>query len=234
LKPKPSSEALSSSPRPLEGAGAASEASDRTSFRRAQVLEATVRVISERGIERTRLVDVARSAQVSIGLIQHYFESRDELLASSFDFFNDIWIREWEKVSKTDADPPHKLMELLRLCAFEFEGWHEVQWRIWVEFWSLCNRNPNFRAHYSTIYDKFRSPFREVLAEGVARGDFVTRSSVEDIVDRVTAQIEGLRVHALLEPERVSRQRMFELLLAEVQDDLGFSFPAAADRARQP
>jgi TetR/AcrR family transcriptional repressor of bet genes len=232
LKPKPWSEASSSSPTPQEGV--ASETDDRTNFRRAQVLEATVRVISERGVERTRLVDVARSAQVSIGLIQHYFESRDELLASSFDFFNDLWVRDWEKFSDTDADPPHKLMMLLRRCAFEFEGWHEVQWRIWVEFWSLCNRNPTLRAHYSSIYDKFRSPFREVLVEGIARGEFVPRSSVEDIVDRLTAQIEGLRVHALLEPERVSRQRMFELLLAEVEDELGFSFPVPEDRPRQP
>jgi TetR/AcrR family transcriptional repressor of bet genes len=205
---------------------------ERTNYRRAQVLEATVRVISERGVERTRLIDVARSANVSIGLIQHYFDTRDALLASAFDFFNDLWVRDWETASSTEADPPHKLATLLRLSAFEFEGWHEVQWRIWVEFWSLCNRNPAFRVHFSSIYDAFRKPFRDVILEGMERGDFAPRSSVEDVVDRLTAQIEGLRVHALLEPKRIPRQRMLELLLAEAQDELQFSLDASNDPHR--
>lgn len=202
-------------------------AAERTNFRRAQVLEATVRVISERGIEGTRLVDVARSAKVSIGLIQHYFTTRDELLASAFDFFNDLWVSRWERVSGRAGDPVAKLTTLLRFCAFEFEGWHEVQWRIWVEFWSLCNRNPAFRAQYATIYDKFRKPFRDVIVEGVEKSVFVPRSSVEDIVDRTTGLIEGLRVHALLEPTRLPRERMLELLLAEVEEQLGFSLDPA-------
>ena len=157
----------------------APEARDRTSTRRKQVLEATVRVISERGADRTRLSDVARAANVSIGVIQHHFGTRDELLASSFDFFNDLWIRDWERASRTEADPPQKLMTLLRFSAFESKNWHEVQWRIWVEFWSLCNRNPKFRANYAQIYDAFRRPFREVVEEGLARGDFSLRGSVE-------------------------------------------------------
>lgn len=198
-------------------------APDTATYRRAQVLEATARMISERGVERTRLVDVARSANVSIGLIQHYFDSRDELLAAAFDFFNDLWTNDWEAASSTEADPPRKLATLLRLTAFEFEGWHEVQWRIWVEFWSLCNRNPALRTHYTSIYDKFRKPFRDVIVEGVETGHFSPRSSIEDVVDRLTAQIEGLRVHALLEPKRVPRERMLDLLLSEAQEQLRFS-----------
>ena len=72
------------------------DTADRATDRRVQVLEATVRVISERGAERTRLADVSRAAEVSIGLIQHYFGSRDDLLAAAFEFFNDLWIRGWE------------------------------------------------------------------------------------------------------------------------------------------
>jgi TetR/AcrR family transcriptional repressor of bet genes len=216
---------LASEPTSAEGRGSTPDAGERTNLRRTQVLEATVRVISERGAEGTRLIDVARAANVSIGLIQHYFETRDELLVSSFDFFNDLWIRDWERASRTEADPPQKLLTLLRLAAFEFEDWREVQWRIWVEFWSLCNRNSKFRASYAKIYDTFRRPFRDVIIEGITHGDFSPRNSIEDVVDRLTAQIEGLRVHALLEPARLSRERMFALLQAQVEQDLRFSFP---------
>lgn len=217
--------ALASESTPVDHSGRALDARDRTNFRRTQVLEATVRVVSERGAQRTRLSDIARAADVSIGLIQHYFESRDDLLVSAFDFFNDVWIRDWERASSTEADPPQKLLTLLRLSAFELEGWREVQWRIWVEFWSLCNRSPKFRATYAKIYDTFRRPFHDVIVEGMNRRDFSPRTTIEDVVDRLTAQIEGLRLHALLEPERVSRDRMFSLLQAQVEQDLQFTFP---------
>lgn len=205
--------------------------SDRTALRRTQVLEATLRAVSERGVERTRLADVARSANVSIGLIQHYFDSRDDLLAAAFDFFNDLWLSQWERVSSTAGDPPHKLAALLRFSAFEFEGWHEVHWRIWVEYWSLCNRTLSFREHYRKIYDRFREPFRDTIVEGVESGHFLPQAPVEDIVDRMTAQIEGLRVHALLEPDRVSRERMLDLLIAEAEEALHTAMDAPAGRA---
>jgi AcrR family transcriptional regulator len=198
------------------------KARDEVVDRRTQVLEATARVISQRGADGTRLIDVARAAGVSGGLIQHHFDTRDELLAAAFRYFNDLWVSEWESAAAGEADPPHKLTTMLHLASFESPGWEEVQWRIWVEFWSLCNRDESFRPHYATVYERFRRPFRETIAEGMKRGHFSPRYSLEDAVDRITSQIEGLRVHALLEPARMPRARMAELLVQEAQEDLQF------------
>ncbi len=193
----------------------------RVSDRRAQVLYATARVISERGAERTRLVDVARAAEVSVGLIQHYFESRDALMAAAFEFCTDRWIADWEQTAATEANPVRRLLALLRMASFEMEGWHEVQWRIWIEFWSLCDRDPAFRAQYAGIYDRFREPFSNSIRDGIASGHFKPRSTPDDVVDRLTAAIEGMRVRALIEPERMSRDRMFELLVDAAAVELG-------------
>jgi AcrR family transcriptional regulator len=210
---------------PLEvAAGTAVEAAQGRD-RRIQILEATARVISERGADGTRLVDVARRVGVSIGLIQHYFLSRDDLLTEAFVYINEFWVHQWEKAASSEADPPRKLMILLRYGAFEFEDWREVQWRIWVEFWSLCNRDERFRRQYTGIYERFRQPFRAAIEEGVAAGYFTTES-VDDAVDRLTAQLDGLRIHALLEPERMPREHMFELLVRAAEQELGFSLPA--------
>jgi AcrR family transcriptional regulator len=200
----------------------ADDGAGRAEDRRAQILEATARVISERGADGTRLVDVARKAGVSIGLIQHYFNTRDELMADAFDYFNELWVGEWERTANAAADSPHKLVTLLRLGAFEFAGWREVQWRIWVEFWSLCNRDARFRSQYERIYARFRSPFLQAIREGVADGHFTT-DSPEDCADRLTALIDGLRIHAMLEPHRMPRERMFELLVRCAEDELQFT-----------
>jgi AcrR family transcriptional regulator len=191
--------------------------------RRTQILEATAHVISERGADGTRLVDVARKAGVSIGLIQHYFTARDELLSESFDYVNEMWVGEWERVANAAADPPHKLVTLLHLGASEFPAWRGVQWQIWVEFWSLCDREAKFRDQYERIYARFRRPFLEAIVEGVAVGQF-TSARPEDAADRLTALIDGLRVHAMLEPHRMPRERMFDLLVQAAEQELDFSF----------
>jgi AcrR family transcriptional regulator len=199
--------------------------------RRTHILHATARVISERGAAQTRLIDVAREAGVSIGLIQHYFTSKLELMAAAFRFFNDRWIGEWEKAASAEPDPVRKLALLLRLSAFEFKEWREIQWRIWIEFWSICSRDAEFDALYPEIYERFHAPFREAVTAGVASGQFKIQGTIDDVVDQLTAEIDGLRVRILLQPKTtrmspMSRERMLQLLLQSAQDALGCKFPA--------
>ena len=48
--------------------------------RKIQIMEATERLIAEYGFDGLRLRDVSKTAGVSIGMIQHYFETRDGLV----------------------------------------------------------------------------------------------------------------------------------------------------------
>ena len=58
---------------------------DRTADRRKQILQAAVEVFAERGFHKTRVSDIARKADVAYGLIYHYFESKDHVLACVFE-----------------------------------------------------------------------------------------------------------------------------------------------------
>ena len=49
-----------------------------------EILEAAVRVIIERGVERTRFADVSDATGVPIASLQYYFGSREDLLIAAF------------------------------------------------------------------------------------------------------------------------------------------------------
>jgi AcrR family transcriptional regulator len=51
--------------------------------RRTDILEATRRVVLERGFGNTRVSDVAAELGVSTGLIHYHFASKNELLAET-------------------------------------------------------------------------------------------------------------------------------------------------------
>jgi AcrR family transcriptional regulator len=53
--------------------------------RREQIIDAALRVFSQKGFERTTNKDIAREAGITPGLIYHYFESKDDLLKAAIE-----------------------------------------------------------------------------------------------------------------------------------------------------
>src|SRR6202042_1290710 len=49
-------------------------------IRRTELISATLRVISAQGFERTTVRDIARAADASVGSVNYYFKSKDDLL----------------------------------------------------------------------------------------------------------------------------------------------------------
>lgn len=53
--------------------------------RRRSIAEAVFRVTADRGVEAVSLRDVAAEAGVSLGMVQHYFRTKDEMLLFALD-----------------------------------------------------------------------------------------------------------------------------------------------------
>ncbi|MCJ7709339.1 MAG: TetR/AcrR family transcriptional regulator, partial [Chloroflexi bacterium] len=53
---------------------------------RERILTAAEQLLVTHGVERSRLRDVSEAAGVSIGTVQHYFDTRDRLIAELFDW----------------------------------------------------------------------------------------------------------------------------------------------------
>ncbi len=57
--------------------------------RRRSIAEAVFRVTASRGVEAVSLRDVAAEAGVSMGMVQHYFRTKEEMLLFSLDHMRD-------------------------------------------------------------------------------------------------------------------------------------------------
>ena len=73
--------------------------------RRQQLIEATIRVIAERGYSRTTLTSVAQLAGLSHGLVNFHFETKDRLLAETLMFLAEEYRDNW--VAALEAAGPH-------------------------------------------------------------------------------------------------------------------------------
>jgi AcrR family transcriptional regulator len=73
---------------------------------RARIREAAIRLFTERGVDRTPILDIARAARVSGGLVRHHFGSKDELREACDTYATNELLRFKERVlERSKADP---------------------------------------------------------------------------------------------------------------------------------
>ena len=79
--------------------------------RRTLIADALMRVAAEQGLEAVSLRHVAAAAGVSAGLVQHYFRTKDEMMAFALAVVRDRnQVRVTEAVGRLGADPPPRLL----------------------------------------------------------------------------------------------------------------------------
>lgn len=196
---------------------------DQAIDRRALILDAAVVVISRRGVDRARLADVAEEAGVSLGLVQHYFRTRERLLVETFRREQERISAIWGTALPPGSDPLLRLTEYARLSSPEGGDASATAfvpgWSFWLEFWSKANRDDEIRAEVTDIYNDFAQLFRAAISDGVKSGAFRINGKVEDVADRLISLGDGLAIRTLL--GGLEEGRMLKLLIDALCVELG-------------
>jgi AcrR family transcriptional regulator len=196
---------------------------DLASKRRSEILQAAIRVISHRGADHARLVDIADEAGVSVGLIQHYFRTRSALLSDVFGSAMDNSLKTFQAYAADDRSASEDVVQLCRILTRE--PFDEI-FSLWLEFFSLSNRDRTFRARSGDIYERWSDLVHGVIEKGVEGGEFSPESPAYDVADRLVSLADGLGLRVLLRHPRMSKERMYDLLIRSVSRDLGVDLSA--------
>jgi AcrR family transcriptional regulator len=156
--------------------------------RRALLLQAASAVVGVRGFDGATVRDVARQANVSTGLLHHYFDSFPDLLAEAFAQEAED---EKERISAAAAGVPEPLARLDKLVALYAPRADDPGWFIWFSAWSAAPRQPKLRQSAERIHREWSSQFEGVLREG-ARGGLFTCPDPAGTTRRLLSLMDGL------------------------------------------
>ncbi|MEX2184574.1 MAG: TetR family transcriptional regulator [Chloroflexota bacterium] len=194
-----------------------SRAEARRAQQRERILGAAERLLVTHGVERSRLRDVAEAAGVSIGTVQHYFDTRDRLVADLFEWSAARRLHAWLSAASVGGDPWSRLRSLLDASLAEPLLWHS---RIWVEFCAMA-RDEELRAKLGRFYDAWRPPFQDAIEQGIAAGIFRPSWPTADIVDMLIMQVDGAELAIVLGVPGATPERLRRLLLETARAALG-------------
>ena len=190
-----------------------------TTQSRERVLRATVRLVARHGVEQVRLRDISRETGVSVGSLQYYFETREQLLQQAFAYRSQEVIRGFVEAASADDDPWQRIQALIE-HATRPRGYRERS-AVWVEFASASSRDNHLNKVMGQVYTAWREPLHKAIDEGTASGEFAPVMPTEDVVDAILTQIDGLELAIAARMENYDAPRARKILLASAMSLLG-------------
>jgi AcrR family transcriptional regulator len=178
--------------------------------RRAAIVAATRAVMERRGIAGTTVRDVAAEVGTSSGLIHHYVDSMDDLLAEAFEQ------AAREDLAATVAAISEHTEPLDQLDAFihtydraesnEHAAGGPASMQLWLDAWAEAARRPALRRISRTLNEEWQRILRDIISHGVRSGSMTTMDA-DASAWRLLSLLDGLTLQTVAHGNVVSREQ---------------------------
>jgi TetR/AcrR family transcriptional repressor of bet genes len=171
--------------------------------REQQLIDAAIHCISVRGMRDTTVPEVAARANMAVGSINQYFDSKELLFTAALRALSEQFETAWRKgLEEAGPDPALRLRRFVE-CYFQPAICQRRKIAVWFAFWGEAKARPHYRAvcaSYDHRHDEtLESLCRALIIDG---GYLLEPSSVAKIV---TSQCHGLWLELLTGSDRLDR-----------------------------
>jgi AcrR family transcriptional regulator len=179
-------------------------------IRKPQIIEATIRKISDVGFSNVTMEDIAREAGLSKGGIAHYFSSKESLFKEAFRaFFDRIFQRGRETMDQFD-DPLDKLLSFVWLYDRDDPDLY-TGYPLHFDCMALAARDREYRGIFHEWVDNWIALLSEALGQGVSSGKYII-NDIEEVARTISAIYHGIALRWFLDSESHSSEWAVESL----------------------
>jgi AcrR family transcriptional regulator len=182
--------------------------------RRAEVVAAAHRVILREGIEGATTRAIAKEAGYSNGVLTHYFADKDEIMLAALRSSHRRIVRRL-KDKLAGRTGLAALRELL-LDNLPLDGERAGETALEVGFWSRSLAGGTLLEVQREEAAELRHLVRALLGAAAEAGEITGAEDLDDLAERLLALVDGLSLHRLLYPDRLSPETLSRLMTAEL------------------
>jgi transcriptional repressor BetI len=170
--------------------------------RRKSIVQAAMRSIAKYGFTGTTIGTICAEAQVSRGLINHHFGSKEELLRQAYQELCEEWAFQARDVLlEAHRDPEEKLRAMIRV-SFGPTVFKQEHLGIWVGFWSAIGKSPSLKKLNRELYKQDRETYQRAFEEIARRRG--RRVDARRAAITLGALMDGLWLEWCLDPKGFS------------------------------
>jgi AcrR family transcriptional regulator len=185
--------------------------------RRQAIVDATLAVARRQGLGATTVRDVATEMGTSSGLIHHYFESMDDVLAAAFEYAAGGDLRRAEAAIAAEPDPAAQLDRFNDSYAPAQSDW---TMQLWLDAWSEAARRPALGRVSRRLNRAWQGLVRDLIVAGVASGAFVS-DDPDAAAWRLLSVLDGLALQVVAHDALITRADVVAWARAAARRELG-------------
>jgi TetR/AcrR family fatty acid metabolism transcriptional regulator len=141
-----------------------------------EILHAAAKVFAEKGVVKTKMVDIASEAGIGKGTIYEYYRSKEEIFGDTFRLiFDHMELQIAEAIGHTQ-DPVVKLRKLIQVTLKEFLEHSGDLAGIMMDFWAEGIRSKNNDVlsiiNLELVYSEYKMLIADILHDGMKKGIF--------------------------------------------------------------
>ncbi|MEO4045705.1 transcriptional regulator BetI [Pseudomonas sp. CAU 1711] len=160
--------------------------------RRQQLIQATLESIAELGLQDTTILSISGKAQLSSGIISHYFGGKQALIEAALRHLLEQLRQDLlKRLGDGRVTPRQRLLAIVEANFSEFQR-SELAGRTWLSFWARAPHEPGLarlqRINNKRLYSNLRYAFGRCLAPAAA----------SDAASQAAAMIDGFWLRSTL------------------------------------
>ena len=168
--------------------------------RREQLIKATIKCIARKGLSKTTMADVTRTAKLSLGIVNLHFRSKDRLLVEVLRYIAEEYKQGWDAIVNDAGLAPAEKVAALIDFDFSPDIAHSAKLSVWFAFWGESSSRPTYRAICNEADLQTSSSMLRLCRELGC----TSKKRAELIATGYTALADGLWLDILVTPEDMS------------------------------
>ncbi len=192
----------------------------RNETRVREILQAAAQTLVERGYGDTRIVDVAKQANVSAALLFYYFGTREQLLLEALKFSEAAFYRDATANLRRAGSLTERLEVIVEMTCVADED-SRIQWGLWFELWGQAQRHADVAEARAVHDEMWRELIAHVAREGQLNGEVDENVDVRRFAISMAAFLDGLTVQVALNDSAVTQDVARELAMEFAAVHLG-------------
>jgi len=179
--------------------------------RRQQLIQATIRSIAKYGLSETTISTVSGEAQLSQGIINLHFQSKERLLIETLQYVSDEYREIWEKALEQAGPSIAERLEALLKVDYHRSVFDRDKIAVWFAYWSETKSRPTYRklcAEHDRGYDTI---LVELVGAIIKEGDYGPLDA-DMIANGLGAMAQGVWLDLLVSPKDMNRDKACKIL----------------------
>lgn len=191
-------------------------------------IDATICSLANNGYKGTTVRQIAKYAGVAPGLLTHYYEGKEVLIAESYKYLAQKFLDDFQSnIDDAEKDPLKALREFFKNM-LDPDNMGSPFLKVWLSFWTLTLSEPALRITHKEIQSQYYSSIEELLNSAYELENIPAEThDTHALAIGIMSILDGLWLECCLDPDALSQNNNLEIVYRFVESTTGLKIKPA-------